>query len=146
MPATTRALLFALAACVLAASCSRTDPNRKQTFPVTGEVYVDGKPARALAVTCHDVKGLDTKNPTLSSAHTQEDGKFAISTYQQSDGVPEGEYVLTFLWGQMNTFSNTYGGPDKLNGRYKDPKESKVRAKVEKGKPTDMGRIDLTTK
>lgn len=146
MSTTTRVLLFVLAACIPWASCNRPDPNRKQTSPVTGEVYVDGKAARDVTVTCHDVKGLDAKNPTLSSAQTRDDGKFAISTYQQSDGMPEGEYALTFFWGQLNQMSNTYGGPDKLKGRYKDPQQSKVHVKVEKGKPADLGRIDLTTK
>lgn len=146
MSATTRMLVLALLVTVPCVSCSQKDPNRKATVPLTGEVYVDGKAANALEVTCHDVKGMDMKNPTVSQAYTKEDGKFAVSTYQQGDGVPEGEYVLTFVWGKMQPLGNTYGGPDKLKGRYKDPKESKVRVKVEKGKPADVGRVELTTK
>ena len=146
MSGATRVVLLAAGASVLLASCSQEDPNRKQTFPVTGEVYVDGKAAAELAVTCHDVKGLDTKNPTMSIGRTDNQGKFQISTYTQADGVPEGEYALTFVWGQLNRFSNTYGGPDKLRDRYADPKNSAKRFKVEKGKPNDLGRIDLSTK
>jgi hypothetical protein len=132
---------------LLLASCSRqAGPPRKETFPVKGEVYVDGKPAGSLAVTCVDVKGMDAKQPTNSTAMTGEDGKFEISTYQKADGVPEGEYILTFEWGQLNLINMSYGGPDKLNGRYKESKDSKHRFKVEKGKPTDLGKIELTTK
>jgi hypothetical protein len=109
-------------------------------------VYVDGQPADGLAVTCHSVAGLDKESPTLSSAFTGKDGKFEISTYESADGVPAGDYVLTFVWGKWNTISMTYGGPDKLNDRYKDPKTSEFKVSVQQGKPTDLGRIELTTK
>lgn len=131
---------------VLFCSCSEQGENRKETFPLTGEVYVDGSPAARLQVTCHDVNGLDKEQPTMSSAFTNEEGKFEISTYASADGVPEGEYVLTFVWGKMNMVSMSYGGPDQLDGRYDDPESSEHPATVEKGKPTDLGRIELTTK
>jgi hypothetical protein len=132
---------------VLFCSCSKEEGFRKETFPVKGEVYVDGSPAPQLQVTCHDVKGMDKEHPTFSSAFTNEEGKFEISTYESADGVPEGEYVLTFMWGQMNMISMSYGGPDKLNGRYRDPKAADAkRVTVTKGTPADLGRIELTTK
>jgi hypothetical protein len=77
---------------------------------------------------------------------TGPDGKFAISTYQSADGVPAGEYLLTFVWGRFDMISKSYGGPDKLNGRYADHQKSEHRVQVESGKPTDLGRIELTTK
>jgi len=132
--------------CLLLSSCGEKLPERKETFPVTGEVYVDGQPAAQLQVTCHDVKGIDTAAPTVSSALTGPDGKFAISTYLSADGVPAGEYLLTFVWGRFDMLSKSYGGPDKLKGRYTDPQKSQHRIKVESGKPTDLGRIELSTK
>lgn len=132
-------------ACLIT-SCGPKGPPRKETFPVTGEVVVDGQPAASVQVTLTDVNGMDKKMPTVSSAMTGEDGKFAISTYQQADGVPEGEYTVTFMWGKLNLFSMQYGGPDKLKDKYSDPKKSTFKIKVEKGKPADMGRVELTTK
>jgi len=146
MSTSMRLTLVALCGCVFFASCGPSGPPRKETFPVKGEVSVDGQPAGALAVYCTNAAGMDTKMPTVSQTITKEDGKFEISTYGQSDGVPEGEYILTFMWGKADVLHGGYGGPDKLNGRYKDPKESKVRFKVEKGKPVDLGKIELTTK
>jgi len=99
-----------------------------------------------LQVACHDVKGIDTAAPTVSSAMTGPDGKFAISTYQSADGVPAGDYVLTFTWGTFNMISKSYGGPDKLKGRYADLQKSQHRFTVEPGKPTDLGRIELSAK
>jgi hypothetical protein len=141
----TRSAAVAATLLVLFCSCSEQRGERKETYPVKGEVYVDGNPAEGLKVTCHDVKGLDKEHPTMSAAFTDAEGKFEISTYESADGVPEGEYTLTFMWGQWNAISNSYGGPDKLNGRYSDPASSQQRITVEGGKRTDLERIELTT-
>ncbi|MHB8973049.1 MAG: hypothetical protein ACYC3X_06960 [Pirellulaceae bacterium] len=134
-----------LLVCSLTA-CGPQGPPRKETFPVTGEVVVDGRPAAALQVTLTDLKGMDKQMPTYSSAMTDDNGKFAVSTYKQADGVPEGDYAVTFVWGELNLFSMQYGGPDKLKDKYNDPKKSTFQIKVVKGKPADMGRLELTTK
>jgi hypothetical protein len=39
----------------------------------------------------------------------------------------------------------SYGGPDRLNNRYRDPQKSTVRFTV-KDEPVDLGSIELTTK
>lgn len=132
--------------CLHLCSCAEKTPDRKPTFPVTGRVQVDGRPAAQLSLTCHDVKGLDPLQPTVSSAITDQDGKFALSTYQSGDGVPEGEYVLTFVWANFDLISKSYGGADGLKGRYSDPQKSEWRFRVQAGKPIDLGCIELSTK
>jgi hypothetical protein len=136
---------LAFLACLIT-SCGEKGPPRKATYPVTGEVIVDGKPAGSVQVTLTDVKGMDKDMPTASTAMTDDNGKFSLSTYGLADGVPEGDYAVTFMWGKLNLFSMQYGGPDKLNNKYNDPKTTPFKIKVEKGKPQDMGRIELTTK
>ena len=42
--------------------------------------------------------------------------------------------------------SRDYTGPDKLNGRYADPKTSELKITVMPGEETDLGEIKLTTK
>lgn len=134
--------------CVLLSSCGEeTDPNRKPTFPVTGKVTVDGAaPSSPVKVECHNINGMDKEKPTFSRSMTEDGGAFSLSTYVTGDGVPEGEYVLTFEWVEWNAFSNSYGGHDKLNGRYKDPKTSKVQLKVDGSGSVDLGTIALTNK
>lgn len=128
-------------------SCSKEKPFRKATFPVTGKIAVDGvAPTEPIQVTCHSLQGLDKQHPTMSQCESTTDGSFKISTYQSGDGVPEGEYVLTFYWGQLNLFSREYGGPDKLNDRYRDPAKSEVKFTVKAGQPTELGEIKLTAK
>ena len=97
-------------------------------------------------VVCHNVKGIDKENPTQSRADTDSDGVFQLSTYKAGDGVPEGEYVLTFTWQKIDVMKRRPAGTDNLNDRYKDPVKSVFKVSVEEGEPIDLGRIDLTTK
>jgi hypothetical protein len=143
---TDRRIAGLLAGWILFLGCSQKPDHWKETFPVTGTVLVDGAPASQLQVILHDVKGLDTANPSLSSTFTDDAGAFSMTTYQFGDGVPAGEYKMTFLWGQLNTVSMQYGGPDRLNGKYEDPDKSEFTVKVEPGKPANLGTIQLTTK
>ncbi len=126
--------------------CAKEGPPRKKTSKVTGVLTVDGQPPNApLQIQCHDLAGMDAAMPTLSQAVSQPDGKFEISTYQSGDGIPVGEYVLTVTWQEFNAISMSYGGPDKLNKRYSDPKQSTLKFSVV-DKPVDLGEIKLTTK
>ncbi len=98
-----------------------------------------------MSIQCINVAGMDVEQPTISRALTDEEGKFEISTYESSDGVPEGDYVLTFTWGDYNAISRSYG-PDKFKGKYADPEKSEHKFSVVSGEPTEIERIDLKTK
>src|SRR5258708_5683766 len=136
-------LLFLIS--IACGACSEKRPeNWKTTVPVKGKVLVDGKPAAMLAVECVDLAGLDKENPTLSSAMTDEKGDFAFGTYVSGDGVPEGDYALTFQWGTLDLWRHSYNG-DKFNGRYNEAKSSKVTFTAKEGEPVDLGEINLTT-
>jgi 5-hydroxyisourate hydrolase-like protein (transthyretin family) len=136
-------IVLVLLGCVLMVGCGPSGPQRVPTYPVKGVVLVDGQPAAGVAIRCIPMGERDRSIPE-TAAFTREDGSFQLSTYEQSDGVPEGEYALTFQWGEMNLITRSYVG-DKLKGKYADPQNSPVRFKVEKGKPIDLGKIELTT-
>ena len=134
-------LTLTLGAC----SPSEEGPHLKPTSPVVGQILVDGSPPGSpIQVTCLSQEGIDQENPTFSSCLSDNDGKFEISTYEKGDGVPAGDYVLTFMWGQMNLVKMGYGGPDKFKGRYSDPEKSEFVIGVVEGLPTDLGVIELT--
>lgn len=126
--------------------CGEQKPYRKPTAKVTGQLTIDGnEPGDAILVKCVTLSEEDTdpSHTSMSETMSTPDGKFEISTYQKGDGVPNGEYVLTFMWGTMNVMSRTYGGPDKLKNRYTDPKTSETKFTVA-GVPVDLGVIELT--
>lgn len=138
--------LLAVLLLVVAGGCAKKDqPFRKQTVPVKGQITVDGSPpGSAIKIFCHDKGPEDTEHPTVSWCLTDAEGRFSLNTYETGDGVPPGEYTLTFLWGEMNAISRSYGGPDKLNKRYEKPEDSPVTFRAEVGKPVDLGTVDLT--
>jgi hypothetical protein len=129
------------------AGCSSELPPRKPTTPVTGVIRVDGAaPGSPLQIVCHKLDGIDAADHTVSQAHSDNDGEFALSTYQQGDGVPAGEYALTVTWGKLNPVSMSYSN-DAFKGRYNDPKTSQVKFTVKDAdEPIDLGTIELSTK
>lgn len=128
------------------AGCGPEGPPRKETFRVRGKVSVDGQaPPAPVQIEAQNVAGMDAEMPTISQSETNPDGTFEIATYQQGDGVPAGDYVLTFSCREFNVMSRSYAGPDKLNKRYSDAKKSEVKFTV-KDKSVDLGEIKLTTK
>lgn len=107
---------------------------------------IDGQPVEMIEIACHDAKKLETGDSKMSVTFTDAQGKFALATYVEGDGVHEGDYALTFMWGQFDVISRSYVGPDKLNDRYKSPQQSKVKFTAKNGSPVDLGKIELTTK
>lgn len=139
--------VLTLALSIFVAGCGGEEPFRKQTYPVVGKVTVDGKPpGSAVQIECHPASGMDAQHPTVSQTESDPEGNFKISTYAAGDGVPAGEYTLTFTWLEFNIMSRSYGGPDKLNGKYSDPKTSEIKITVKEGSETNLNTIELKTK
>ncbi|WP_166830060.1 hypothetical protein [Thalassoroseus pseudoceratinae] len=139
--------MFVYAGCLLLlVGCGGGDePYRKPTAPVTGIITIDGQPPKnPVKITTHPVDGMDQEHPSFSHCMTGENGAFEISTYETGDGVPEGEYRLTFQAGQMNLVSRSYSG-DLFKGRYSDPEKSEFTLTVSGTDPIDLGTINLST-
>ncbi|QGQ30247.1 hypothetical protein [Gimesia maris] len=113
---------------------------RAKTVPLTGRVLVDGKPEEGVTVSCHPING-GVDNRVLSGA-TDASGKVFVSTYVSGDGVPPGEYTLTFKWMKKGPGSEK----DLLNGRYSNPDKSEYRVTAVEGQAADLNKIDLKTK
>ena len=126
--------------------CGNKHPNEKQVFKIKGIVTVDGKPVSDIQVALHDKAGPDNKKPTYPQGFTDAEGKIRISTYEEGDGAPGGEYNVTFAWQEFNLMTRSYGGPDKLNKKYADPKTTPFSVTLAEGKPNDIGTVELTTK
>ena len=129
-----------------AAGCGEKHLNEKQVFKIKGTVKVDGNPVPDIQVALHAKAGPDDKQPTYPQGFTDAEGHIRISTYEDGDGAPEGEYNLTFVWQEFNLLSRSYGGPDKLNKKYADPKNSPFNVVLAEGRPNDIGTVELTTK
>jgi hypothetical protein len=135
--------LLACLICVKLVGCQEEEPGaRVATVPVKGLVLVDGKPPGSpIAVRCIPVNGVNEENPTVTSTFTKDDGTFELGTYEASDGIPAGEYIVTFQWGTMNVMSRQYSG-DKFEGSYKDPEKSEFRITIT-DEPTELPTFEL---
>ena len=128
-------------AAALLPSCERN--TRKPVFPVRGQVLVDGAPAAGATVFFYPVE----TDPDALAPYgvTDADGSFTLTTYLTFDGAPAGEYVVTVRWPGPPKRGEDGQGPDRLQGRYGDPKTSTLRATVEK-KPNELQPFKLPGK
>ncbi|GIX05359.1 MAG: hypothetical protein KatS3mg114_1228 [Planctomycetaceae bacterium] len=121
-------------------------PPRKQTFKVTGKVTVDGQaPTMPIQVTCHVLSGNDPSNPFVPTIEVKPDGALVFGTYVAGDGLPPGEYALTFSSREFNLMKREYDGADLFKGRYSQLNQAPVKFAVS-NQPVDIGTVDLTTK
>ena len=147
-PVSAAVVLAALALTTTGCSEPEVAPaNPKKVFPVTGTVLIDGAPAKNVHVKLYPKAGIDKENPTASRGVTDENGKFAVTTYYQGDGAPVGEYIVTF---EHLVRSNLKPVPDELKGKYANalnnasvPEFNITVTEDEKG--VDMGTIELST-
>jgi hypothetical protein len=128
-------------------SCSRTE----RLYPVSAQVFFDGRPATGALVVLHPV--ADTGPAAVRPSGYVDDGgnvkllSFISRTRATGDGAPAGEYVVTIAWfptdvkEYLSKHPNT-AVPDKLKGRYSQPDKSTLRATVQP-QPTTLPRIDL---
>src|SRR5262245_52833652 len=122
---TTTAVRLTLAAVVALVAlnvpgCAKKNGRRLPVYPVKGQVLVGGKPAKGVFVYLWPAsigEGLDAYCP---NGQTDDDGNFTLSTYDQNDGAPAGEYKVTAEWpARFNALTNRWEG-DKLKGKYAD--------------------------
>ena len=134
-----------VATCLLNYGCGPSGPqpqNQKKVVPVSGMVTVDGEAVANVRIRLNPKDGYDATNPTMSSAITDEEGMFAVTTYFAGDGAPVGEYILTF----KHIADPSLKSSDGLRGRYSNVRKSKFTVTVgEEDTSVDAGMFDLVT-
>jgi len=133
-------------ALLVIAGCQKKYPDEQPVYPISGIVWVDGVPQEGIQVRLHRDEGADQSKPVFPAGFTDNQGNLVISTYANGDGAPAGSYHVTFMWGQINPLSMSYEGPDKLSGRYADPKKSTIVINVSEDAANDLGTVELTAK
>ena len=121
---------------------------RPPALKAGGKVVYQGKPANGALVVFHP-QGKDRENGPKPVATTADDGSFQLTTYNENDGAPAGDYLATIVWNQSGSKTPTFsiseggsGGADKLGGKYGNPKGSTLKFAVTSQGPNDFA-IDL---
>jgi hypothetical protein len=109
-----------------AASCGSN-----QLYPVSGKVTYKGAPAAGAAV-FFQRQGGDHMNDHLIMGIVKEDGSFELVCGSLGKGAPPGNYDVLIEWKQITgrNRGRPQRGPDRLQGRYADPKTPRLQATV----------------
>jgi hypothetical protein len=122
-------LLLGLVLLILPA-CEPKRYDRIPLYPVRGKVLFEGQPAAGVEVRFNPVIPSE-KNQFYPVAKVEADGSFTLTTFENKDGAPPGEYQVTFRWEDISSKQDP--PPDRLKGRYADPKKSPWCVQVREG-------------
>ena len=135
--------------CLFIAGCSRPHrPPITDKVPLThvkGVVVVDGEPKSGIHVQYVPQGEIAEKRERYLNRFfllTGSRGTFSLSTYQNGDGIPAGEYVLEFKWIEQQLS----GERDKFNGYYSNVRSPFMTINVEENHDLDLGEIELKTR
>jgi hypothetical protein len=136
-----RAISFwAVAALALCAvSCSNSN-----LYPVSGKVSYKGQAAAGATVFFYR-RGADRMNEHMIMGIVQDDGSFELVCGSLGKGAPPGEYDVLIEWNRVTRQSKgrPQHGPDKLKGRYADPKQPRLHAIIHATR-NQLAPFDLT--
>jgi len=103
-----------LATLTAATGCGRDAGGDSQ--PVIGEVHYDGKPAAGVMIFFMPSQaGKVAGAPANPHAVTDENGRFALSTFGEYDGAPAGNYRVVMIWPKEREETEE-SPPDRLFG------------------------------
>jgi hypothetical protein len=134
----TRAALLAAAA-LAPAGCG---DGRVPVHPVTGQLFAGGQPAHGAKVFFFPAAEPADPRARCPVGEVDEQGEFAMTTYDAGDGAPAGEYVVCFMWPTRHPIKGTFDGGDRYGSKHFDPATSPHRVTVVAG-PNRVPRFDL---
>jgi hypothetical protein len=120
-------------------SCAKSD--RKPVFPVSGRVLMDGKPLAHAFVVFHPL-GVAGSADVRPRAHADGNGSFLLSTYENADGAPAGEYRITVEKYKAPTETDKGPPVNLVPARYAKPDTSHLTVRVQEGR-NDLSAFQL---
>jgi hypothetical protein len=113
-------------------------------YPTSGKVTYKGQPAAGATVYFYRQKG-DPLNEHMIMGIVQEDGSFTLVCGPHGKGAPAGEYDVLIEWkqGPNRGKGRVRKMPDKLNGRYADPRRPLLHANL-KAEANNLPPFELT--
>ena len=101
-------------------------------------------PVGALVVFHPTDPAFETKIGGKPVGTVGDDGTFQLTTHEQNDGAPEGEYGVTIDWrtkGKPGGFAlgdGGGGGTPRLNPKFSNPQQPFTKVTVKKGEPNQF--------
>ena len=115
-------------------------------IPVKGKVmFKKDTPAAGAMIVFHPLsEEFERRIGGKPFAKVQEDGSFQLTTYQENDGAPEGEYGLSVDWRvKPKNFlvfdsESSATGKQMLKDKYTNPQKPFLKVTVKKGEANDF--------
>ena len=112
---------------------------------MTGTILVDGIPTAGIHIQYVPQGEIAEKRERYLNRFfllSRDGGRFSLSTYQNGDGIPAGDYVLEFKW----IVQLLSGEEDRFGGHYSNVRAPLITIRVEEDQDVDLGEIDLRTR
>jgi hypothetical protein len=107
------------------------EAERPPCHQVEGIITLDGKPLNQAVIVFHpDGRNAGQFEP---KGETNQDGKFALTTFKKDDGAPAGKYRVTVGVPERDDKGRPKKGTDLLKGKYGDPKTAVLTVEVREG-------------
>jgi hypothetical protein len=130
-------MALGLAALVLGAilsGCGGSPERPEVVYPLTGALEFEGQPAVGASIVLYPQDELISARP---KATVNDDGTFAVTTYEPGDGAPPGEYKVTVEWRRPVAGRESAGDdqppPNVLPSTYASPQTTPLTVTVEEG-------------
>jgi hypothetical protein len=112
--------------------CAKPE-ERLTVYPVAGQVFVNGRPAAGAGVFLHP-QASEPRPPFNPRAAVKDDGSFTLTTYENGDGAPAGEYTVCIVWERKLTDDDqetVEGSVSLVPAKFSHPSSSPLRATVQ---------------
>lgn len=112
--------------------CSKSDFQYAQLYQAKGSLTINGKPAEGAMLIFVPVEPglLIDERGTRPHAYVDANGEFQVTTYQEGDGIPIGQYRVGLIWENKPNSSSSW---DKLQGKYVNPDSTQILVSVQPG-------------
>lgn len=99
VPSTIRVMSYLAAACgaLFLAGCGG-EAWHAETYPASGKVLINGEPAADVVVELRAVGEQPDSRGSRPWGIVQPDVTFLLTTYENGDGAPPGDYAVTLRW------------------------------------------------
>lgn len=134
--------VLVLVCCAVMPGCGPSGPARLPVHPVSGSLTFQGKPLANALLVLHP-KTKDPERPFSARAQTDANGAFKVTTYDQDDGAPAGEYAVTVQYYQLVGQGGSFEpGPNVLAPKLSTPETTDITVRVAEG-PNTLAPIEV---